>query len=91
MGFASGDPVPAITASPMFRVSKRLAAKVFHGPEIEAGTSAADAAHIEAARLLQRQMTSATRLVSNAAWITGNWAGWIYEETKGATDRGFPA
>jgi hypothetical protein len=39
----------------MLRVSKRLTAKVFHGPEIEAGTSAADAAHIEAARLLQRQ------------------------------------
>jgi hypothetical protein len=41
MGFASGEPHTAITASPMLRVSKRLTANVFHEPEVEAGTSAA--------------------------------------------------
>jgi hypothetical protein len=51
MGFASGEPHTAITASPMLRVSKRLTANVFREPEVEAGTSAADAAHTEAARL----------------------------------------
>ena len=55
MGFASGEPDTAITASPMRRVSKRLTANVFREPEVEAGTSAADAAHTEAARLLQRR------------------------------------
>ena len=54
MGFASGEPHTAITASPMLRVSKRLTANVFREPEVEAGTSAADAAHTEAARLLRR-------------------------------------
>ena len=54
MGFASGEPHTAITASPMLRVSKRLTASVFREPEVEAGTSAADAAHTEAARLLRR-------------------------------------
>ena len=54
MGFASGEPHTAITASPMLRVSKRLTANVFRKPDVEAGTSAADAAHTEAARLLCR-------------------------------------
>jgi hypothetical protein len=61
MGFASGDLDTAITASPMLRVSKRLSANVFHGPEIEAGTSAADAAHTVDARLLRGEITSSTR------------------------------
>ena len=43
MGFASGEPHTAITASPMLRVSKRLIANVFREPEVEA------------ARLLQRR------------------------------------
>jgi hypothetical protein len=55
MGFAAGDPDTAITASPMRRVSKRLTANVFHEPEGEAGTSAADVAPAEAARLLRRR------------------------------------
>jgi hypothetical protein len=55
IGFASGEPHTAITASPMLRVSKRLTANVFREPEVEAGTSAADAAHTEAARLLCRR------------------------------------
>jgi hypothetical protein len=54
MGFASAEPHTAITASPMLRVSKRLTANVFREPEVEAGTSAADAAHTEAARQLRR-------------------------------------
>ena len=55
MGFASGEPDTAITASPMLRVSKRLTANVFRESEVEAGTSAAGGAHTEAARLLQRR------------------------------------
>jgi hypothetical protein len=35
MGFASGDPDTAITASPMRRVSKRLTAIVFHESEVQ--------------------------------------------------------
>ena len=37
MGFASGEPDTAITASPMLRVSKRLTANVFREPEVEQG------------------------------------------------------
>ena len=55
MGFASGEPHTAITASPMLRVSKRLTANVFRESQVEAGTSAAGGAHTEAARLLQRR------------------------------------
>ena len=50
MGFASGEPHTAITASPMLRVSKRRTANVFREPEVEAGTSAPDAARTDAAR-----------------------------------------
>ena len=35
MGFASGEPDTAITASPMRRVSKRLTANVFHESEVQ--------------------------------------------------------
>jgi hypothetical protein len=36
MGFASGEPHTAITASPMLRVSKRLTANVFHESGVQA-------------------------------------------------------
>ena len=39
-----GEPYTAITASPMLRVSKRWTANVFREPEVEAATSAPDAA-----------------------------------------------
>ena len=37
MGFASGEPHTAITASPMLRVSKRLTANVFRGQMLRQG------------------------------------------------------
>jgi hypothetical protein len=60
-----GEPYTAITASPMLRVSKRRTANVFREPEVEAGTSAPDAARTDAARTdaarpLQREITSST-------------------------------
>jgi len=55
-----GEPYTAITASPMLRVSKRRTANVFREPEVEAGTSAPDAARTDAARPLQREITSST-------------------------------
>ena len=82
MSFASGEPHTAITASPMRRVSKRLTANVFREPEVEADDSAADAAHTEAARLLQRR----NHLVDHYRDLTGDFSADRVQSTN--RDRG---
>jgi hypothetical protein len=82
MGFASGEPHTAVTASPMLRVSKRLTANVFREPEGEAGTSAADVAHAEAARLLQLR----THLIDHYRDLTRDFSADCVQSTS--HDRG---
>jgi hypothetical protein len=81
MGFASGEPDTAITASPMRRVSKRLTANVFHESEVQ-GPAQADAVHTEAARLLRLR----THLIDHYRDLTRDFSAACVQSTS--HDRG---